>query len=186
MEPGSPTVRLESHVPRHQGFAPRLPRLSRRKPSSQSLRTKKHVPGSWEFAEPVASPKFPLTCERTRPQREIALAVLWKNRVGVATFHFESPAKYELQDTPWGLSNVLLSPICFLGYLGLPFLFGQGLKPRTPREHPNPTTKIGPKMGGAPKTPKWDPIGFEPWPFDRQAKLPRMVAINLRAVRIDS
>ena len=25
------------------------------------------------------------------------------------------------------------------------------------------TTKIGSKMGGAP-IPKWDPIGFEPWP----------------------
>ena len=24
-------------------------------------------------------------------------------------------------------------------------------------EHPNPTTKIGSTVGGAPKTPKWDP-----------------------------
>ena len=32
---------------------------------------------------------------------------------------------------------------------------------RTPSEHPNPTTKIKPKMGGAP-TPKWDPIDFDP------------------------
>ena len=32
---------------------------------------------------------------------------------------------------------------------------GQNPKPnRTPSEHPNPTTKIGSKMGGAP-TPKW-------------------------------
>ena len=33
-----------------------------------------------------------------------------------------------------------------------------------PFEHPNPTTKIGSKMGGAP-TPKWDPInGIDPQP----------------------
>ena len=32
---------------------------------------------------------------------------------------------------------------------------------RTPSEHPNPTTNIGSKMGDAPKTPKWDPIGFD-------------------------
>ena len=31
---------------------------------------------------------------------------------------------------------------------------------RTTSEHPNPTTKIGSKMGGAP-TPKWDTIGFD-------------------------
>ena len=36
-----------------------------------------------------------------------------------------------------------------------------------PSEHPKPTTKIGSKMGGAP-TPKWDPIGFEPWPMKTQ------------------
>ena len=36
-----------------------------------------------------------------------------------------------------------------------------GQKPnRIPSEHPNPTTKIGSKMGGAPKAPKWDPIGL--------------------------
>ena len=34
---------------------------------------------------------------------------------------------------------------------------------RTPSEHPNPTTKIPPKMGGAP-APKWEPIGFDPQP----------------------
>ena len=31
-------------------------------------------------------------------------------------------------------------------------------------QNPNATTKIGSKMGGA-HIPKWDPIGFEPWPF---------------------
>ena len=37
-----------------------------------------------------------------------------------------------------------------------------GQKPnRGPSEHFEPTTKIGSEMGGAPKTPKWDPIGFE-------------------------
>ena len=29
---------------------------------------------------------------------------------------------------------------------------------RTPSEHPNPTTKIGSKIGGAPKTPKTVPL----------------------------
>ena len=29
----------------------------------------------------------------------------------------------------------------------------------------NPTTKIPTKMGGAPKAPKWDPIGFDPQPY---------------------
>ena len=28
----------------------------------------------------------------------------------------------------------------------------------------NPTIKVGSKMGGAPKTPKWDTIGFDPQP----------------------
>ena len=33
------------------------------------------------------------------------------------------------------------------------------------REHPNPTTKIGPKMGGEfTYQPKWDPIGSDPQP----------------------
>ena len=31
--------------------------------------------------------------------------------------------------------------------------YGHGPKARTPSKHP---TKIGSKMGGAPKTPKWD------------------------------
>ena len=41
--------------------------------------------------------------------------------------------------------------------------YGHGSKSKacTPSEHPNPTPKMGPKMGGAPKTPKWDPIGFD-------------------------
>ena len=34
---------------------------------------------------------------------------------------------------------------------------------RPPSEHPNPSTKIGSTMGGAP-TPKWYPIGFDPQP----------------------
>ena len=34
-----------------------------------------------------------------------------------------------------------------------------------PSEHPNPTTKLASKMGGAP-TPKWDLIGFDPQPND--------------------
>ena len=33
-----------------------------------------------------------------------------------------------------------------------------------PNERPNPTTKVGYKMGGAP-TPKWDPIGFDAQPY---------------------
>ena len=37
---------------------------------------------------------------------------------------------------------------------------GQNPKARTPSEHPKPTTKLGSKMGGAPKTPKWSPIGL--------------------------
>ena len=37
-------------------------------------------------------------------------------------------------------------------------------KARTPSEHPNPTTKIGSKMGGEFTYPKWDPIGFDPQP----------------------
>ena len=35
----------------------------------------------------------------------------------------------------------------------------------SPSEHPNPTTKIGFKMSGAPNTVKWNPIGFDPRPF---------------------
>ena len=43
--------------------------------------------------------------------------------------------------------------------------FGHGSKPnRNLSEHPNPTTKIGSKMGGAP-IPKWDLLGFDPQPF---------------------
>ena len=34
-----------------------------------------------------------------------------------------------------------------------------------PGEHPK-TTQKGPKMGGElTYQPKWDPIGFEPWPY---------------------
>ena len=40
---------------------------------------------------------------------------------------------------------------------------GHGSKPRTPSEHHPIPTKIGSRMGGAP-IPKWDLIGFEPWP----------------------
>ena len=41
-----------------------------------------------------------------------------------------------------------------------------GQKNRTPSEHPNPTTKIGSKMGGEFTYPKmeWDPLGFDPRP----------------------
>ena len=42
---------------------------------------------------------------------------------------------------------------------------GSKSKARTPSEHPNPTTKIGSKMGGEfTYQPKWDPIGFDPQP----------------------
>ena len=42
---------------------------------------------------------------------------------------------------------------------------GQNQKPAPPVNiRFNPTTKTGSKMGGAPKTPKWDPIGFDPQP----------------------
>ena len=36
------------------------------------------------------------------------------------------------------------------------------------------STKIGSKMGGAPApTPKWDPMGFDPWPFRAHRVPPR-------------
>ena len=39
--------------------------------------------------------------------------------------------------------------------------YGHGSKPRlSPSEHPNPTTQIGSRMGGAP-TPKCNPINFD-------------------------
>ena len=38
-----------------------------------------------------------------------------------------------------------------------------GQNPVPPVNMPIPT-KIKPKMGGAP-IPRWDPIGFEPWPY---------------------
>ena len=38
-----------------------------------------------------------------------------------------------------------------------------------PSEHPNPTTRIGSKMGGAP-TPNWDSIGFDPQPTDSHSR----------------
>ena len=43
-------------------------------------------------------------------------------------------------------------------------LSGHGSKPRTPSEHPNPTTKIGSKIGGEFTYPTWDAIGFHPQP----------------------
>ena len=49
---------------------------------------------------------------------------------------------------------------------------GHGSKARTRSKHPNPTTKIGSKMDGAP-TPKWDPIGFDPQPPNQPARQAR-------------
>ena len=38
-------------------------------------------------------------------------------------------------------------------------------KSHTPSEHPNPTTKIKPQLGGEfTYQPKWDPIGVDPQP----------------------
>ena len=40
--------------------------------------------------------------------------------------------------------------------------YGHGSNPNPTSEHPNPTTKIGSKIG----PPKWDPTGFDPRPHD--------------------
>ena len=49
-----------------------------------------------------------------------------------------------------------------------------GQKPnRSPSEHPNPTTKIPTKMGGAPKTPKWYPMGVDLRPYLQIPEVPQ-------------
>ena len=61
------------------------------------------------------------------------------------------------QRRPWVLSLVDLKRNSFVtGDMAM------GQNPVPPVNIPIPT-KTGPKMGGAP-SPKWDPIGFEPWP----------------------
>ena len=54
---------------------------------------------------------------------------------------------------------------------------GQSPNGLAPSEHPNPTTKIGSKMGGAP-TPKWYPIGLDNhkptcWVTSHQSRCPK-------------
>ena len=50
---------------------------------------------------------------------------------------------------------------------------GSKAKSLAPSEHPNPTTKVDPKMGGAP-TPKWDTIGFDPKPCHKHLQTPSL------------
>ena len=59
-----------------------------------------------------------------------------------------------------------------LGHVVCDVAMGQNPN-RTPSEHPNSTTKIGSKMGGALKTPKMgSQNGFEPWPCATTGGLP--------------
>ena len=63
--------------------------------------------------------------------------------------------KHPKNDATTGGPGLRLRPAC-----------GHGSTARTKTsEHPNPTTKIGSKMGGDfTYQPKWDPIGFHPQP----------------------
>ena len=68
---------------------------------------------------------------------------------------------------PPGNGPQSLVPFARASHFGYPFLthshMAMGQIPnRTPREHPNPTTKIGSKMGGefTQSQPKWDPKTF--------------------------
>ena len=57
-------------------------------------------------------------------------------------------------------SDIFLKMLSFMQEMAM----GQNPN-RTPSEHPNPTTKIGSKMGGEfTYQPRWDPIGFDPQP----------------------
>ena len=68
-----------------------------------------------------------------------------------------SPQKVNLL-VKWNLSPLVLEYLLGSGGLLPQTYWPWGQK--SPSEHPNPTTKIGSKMGGAP-TPKWYPIGFD-------------------------
>ena len=65
------------------------------------------------------------------------------------------------------MTDLAFGNLLLLNTLGAPY--GNGSKPRTPSEHPNPHYNRL-KLGGAP-IPKWN-IGFEPWPYDHFAQRP--------------
>ena len=88
-----------------------------------------------------------------------------RNQLGIPI----PPPKLRLVDRwPFGSGPSRRSgmPRCSENSRGWGPAMAMGQKPhRTPSDHPNPTAKIGPKMGGEfTNQPKWDPIGFDPQP----------------------
>ena len=80
-----------------------------------------------------------------------------------------------LRFLPEEASSLLREVDLLFGFGSCWWQMARGQNPnRTPIEHLNPP-KVGSTMGGAPKTPKWYPMGFDPQPlhnFSEAASLP--------------